>query len=91
MMVSGMYFPKISPDFPGTPNIYFVRHLPPSEHPAFFSSSALTLNVTRSSMPAMGFCPSGRLVSPINVGWLRGSVNLWLNVPVQCGHLSCTQ
>ncbi|MEK0084078.1 CgeB family protein [Benzoatithermus flavus] len=48
-------------DFPWTENIFFVRHLPPHEHPAFFSSSRLTLNVTRSAMAAMGYCPSGRL------------------------------
>src|SRR5690606_10461611 len=33
----------------------------PSEHPAFFSSSRLTLNVTRHAMAEMGWCPSGRL------------------------------
>ena len=43
------------------PNIYFVRHLPPAEHAAFFSSSRLTLNVTRAPMAQMGWCPSGRL------------------------------
>jgi spore maturation protein CgeB len=48
-------------NFPWTPNIFFVRHLPPAEHPAFFSSSRLTLNVTRAAMAAMGWCPSGRL------------------------------
>lgn len=47
--------------FPWSDNIYFVRHLPPEEHPAFFSSSRLTLNVTRHAMAAMGWCPSGRL------------------------------
>lgn len=47
--------------FPWAPNIYFVQHLPPGEHPAFFSSSWLTLNVTRRSMAEMGYCPSGRL------------------------------
>jgi spore maturation protein CgeB len=35
--------------------------LPAAEHPAFFSSSRLTLNVTREPMAAMGYCPSGRL------------------------------
>src|SRR5581483_3050658 len=33
--------------FPWQPNIYFVRHVPPAEHPAFYCSSRLTLNVTR--------------------------------------------
>ena len=47
--------------FPWTPNTWFVRHLPPPEHPAFYCSSRLTLNVTREAMAAMGWCPSGRL------------------------------
>lgn len=47
--------------FPWTPNIFFVRHLPPPDHAAFFSSSRLTLNVTRAAMARMGYCPSGRL------------------------------
>jgi spore maturation protein CgeB len=38
-----------------------VQHLAPPEHAAFFSSSRLTLNVTRASMATMGWCPSGRL------------------------------
>jgi spore maturation protein CgeB len=57
-VIGGAQYPM---DFPWAPNIYFVRHLPPSEHPAFFSSSRLTLNVTRAAMAAMGWCPSGRL------------------------------
>ena len=48
-------------DFPWTPNICFVRHLPPSLHAAFFCSSRMTLNVTRQAMARYGFCPSGRL------------------------------
>ena len=48
-------------DFPWSPNIFFARHLPPGEHPAFFSSCALTLNITRRAMAEMGYCPSGRL------------------------------
>jgi spore maturation protein CgeB len=57
-LIAGAQYPQ---DFPWSPNIYFVRHLPPSEHPAFFASSRLTLNVTRSAMMEMGWCPSGRL------------------------------
>ena len=30
-------------------------------HPAFYSSSRMTLNVTRRAMADMGYCPSGRL------------------------------
>jgi spore maturation protein CgeB len=48
-------------DFPWTENIFFARHLPPHDHPAFYCSSRLTLNITRQSMAAMGYCPSGRL------------------------------
>ena len=57
-VIAGAQYP---PDFPWSSNIYFVRHLPPSEHPAFYSSSRLTLNVTRQAMASMGWCPSGRL------------------------------
>jgi spore maturation protein CgeB len=57
-LIGGALYPH---DFPWAANIHFVRHLPPAEHPAFFSSSRLTLNVTRSAMAAMGWCPSGRL------------------------------
>lgn len=48
-------------DFPWSDNIWFVRHVPPPEHPPFFSSARLTLNVTRRDMAGLGFCPSGRL------------------------------
>jgi spore maturation protein CgeB len=57
-LIGGAQYPT---DFPWSPNIYFVRHLPPSEHAAFFASSRLTLNVTRQAMAKMGWCPSGRL------------------------------
>jgi len=57
-LIGGAQYPET---FPWSSNIYFVRHLPPGEHAAFFSSSALTLNVTRSAMAQMGWCPSGRL------------------------------
>lgn len=57
-IIGGAQYPA---DFPWYANIHFVRHLPPSEHPAFFSSSRLTLNVTRKPMADMGWCPSGRL------------------------------
>jgi spore maturation protein CgeB len=57
-LIAGAQYP---PDFPWTENIYFVRHLPPAEHPAFYASSRLTLNVTRRAMAEMGWCPSGRL------------------------------
>jgi spore maturation protein CgeB len=55
-------------DFPWADNIFFVRHLPPEEHPAFFASSRLTLNVTRAAMAALGHCPSGRLFEAASCG-----------------------
>lgn len=58
MVIAGAQYPT---EFPWTDNIFFVRHLAPPDHPAFFSSSRLTLNVTRAAMAAMGYCPSGRL------------------------------
>lgn len=57
-LIGGAQYPA---HFPWCENIFFVRHLPPDEHPAFFSSSRLTLNVTRRPMADMGWCPSGRL------------------------------
>jgi spore maturation protein CgeB len=57
-LIGGAQYPQ---EFPWTENIHFVHHLPPPEHSAFYSSSKLTLNVTRGAMAAMGYCPSGRL------------------------------
>lgn len=57
-LVGGAQYP---PDFPWNQNIWFVRHVPPGEHPAFYCSSRATLNVTRSAMASFGYCPSGRL------------------------------
>jgi spore maturation protein CgeB len=57
-VIAGALYP---PDFPWTDNIFFVRHLPPEEHAPFYSSSRLTLNITRRAMAGMGWCPSGRL------------------------------
>ena len=56
--IGGAQYPD---GFPWTANTYFVRHLPPPLHPAFYCSSRLTLNVTREAMARMGWCPSGRL------------------------------
>jgi spore maturation protein CgeB len=57
-VLAGAQYPQ---NFPWTNNIFFFDHLPPAEHPAFFSSSHLTLNITRAPMARMGYCPSGRL------------------------------
>lgn len=57
-VVGGSMYPR---DFPWTDNIWFLEHVPPPDHPAFYCSSRLTLNVTRAAMAKMGYCPSGRL------------------------------
>src|ERR1051326_8955697 len=57
-IVGGSKYPI---DFPWRQNIWYVQHVPPSAHAAFFSSSPLTLNITRGAMARMGYCPSGRL------------------------------
>jgi spore maturation protein CgeB len=73
--IGGAMYP---PEFPWTSNTYFVRHVAPPEHPAFYSSSKLTLNVTRAAMAEMGYCPSGRLFeaaacgTPIVSDWWEG-------------------
>ena len=74
-VIGGVMYP---PSFPWAPNIWFVRHLPPAEHPAFYCSSAFTLNVTRAAMAEMGWCPSGRLFeaaacgTPVISDWWEG-------------------
>ena len=57
-LIGGAQYPE---DFPWTNNVYFVQHVAPADHSAFFCSSRVTLNVTRAAMAAMGWCPSGRL------------------------------
>jgi spore maturation protein CgeB len=57
-LIGGAKYPQA---FPWSANIFFVRHLPPPEHSAFYCSSRVTLNVTRAPMAEMGYCPSGRL------------------------------
>lgn len=75
VLLAGAQYPA---DFPWTANMHFVRHLPPAEHPAFFSSSRLTLSVTRRAMADNGHCPSGRLFeaaacgTPVVSDWWEG-------------------
>jgi spore maturation protein CgeB len=73
--IAGAMYPA---DFPWTTNTHFVRHLAPPQHPAFYSSSRMTLNITRGTMAQMGYCPSGRLFeaaacgTPIVSDWWEG-------------------
>jgi spore maturation protein CgeB len=65
-------------DFPWTPNIFYLRHLPPAEHPSLFCSSSWTLNITRGAMATVGYCPSGRMFeatacgTPVITDWWEG-------------------
>ena len=56
--IGGAQYPA---SFPWTANTWFVRHVDPANHPAFYAAGRLTLNVTRAAMAASGWCPSGRL------------------------------
>jgi spore maturation protein CgeB len=42
-------------------NALFIPHVEPADHPAFYGSSRMTLNLTRGAMKTVGFCPSARL------------------------------
>lgn len=74
-VIAGAQYPD---SFPWQHNIHFVRHLPPPDHPTFYASSRMTLNVTRDAMARMGWCPSGRLFEaaacgvPILSDWFAG-------------------
>jgi spore maturation protein CgeB len=52
---------KYDGGFPWQSNIFFLGHLAPADHSAFYCSSRITLNVTRQAMKETGYCPSGRL------------------------------
>ncbi len=41
-------------------NVLRFEHVSPTEHPALYSSSRATLNITRAEMANAGYCPSGR-------------------------------
>lgn len=49
-------------------NVHHYQHLHPGEHPAFYSSSDLTLNLTRGPMVAYGYSPSVRLFEAAGCG-----------------------
>ncbi|HVW86928.1 MAG TPA: glycosyltransferase, partial [Bryobacteraceae bacterium] len=74
-LIGGSLYP---PQFPWKPNIYFVPHVPPADHNAFYCSSGLTLNVTRQPMADSGYCPSGRIFEaaacgvPVLSDWWEG-------------------
>lgn len=74
-LIGGAQYPS---SFPWAPNIWFARHVSPPQHPEFYSSGRLTLNITRAAMARMGYCPSGRLFeaaacdTPVISDWWEG-------------------
>lgn len=64
-IIAGAQYPD---GFPWTSNIRFAWHLPPPDHPAFYCSQRMTLNVTRQGMAWLGWCPSGRLFEAASCG-----------------------
>jgi spore maturation protein CgeB len=57
-LVAGPQYPD---DIRWAPNVARIVHLSPPQHPAFYSSSRFTLNITRDDMIAAGYSPSVRL------------------------------
>jgi spore maturation protein CgeB len=57
-LVAGPQYPA---DIAWQPNVERIIHIPPPDHPAFYSSSRFTLNLTRDDMVATGYSPSVRL------------------------------
>jgi spore maturation protein CgeB len=59
-------------------NIHRFEHVAPADHPALYSSSKFTLNITREGMASRGYCPSGRFFeaaacgTPIISDWFEG-------------------
>lgn len=59
-------------------NLRRFEHVSPSDHPALYSGSKFTLNITRSGMARCGYCPSGRFFeaaacgTPIISDWFEG-------------------
>ena len=59
-------------------NVRRFQHVSPHDHPALYSSSRFTLNITRDAMARGGYCPSGRLFeasacgTPIVSDWFTG-------------------
>ena len=55
-----------------------IDHVAPGRHPGFYSSSRITLNITRGEMARWGWCPSGRLFeaaacgTPLISDWWEG-------------------
>lgn len=56
-LLAGSMYPW---DWQWPANVRKLDHVNPSQHPVLYSSSRMTLNITRKDMADSGFCPSGR-------------------------------
>jgi spore maturation protein CgeB len=74
-VLAGSLYPE---DTAWPDNLWRYPHVAPHDHPALYSGSRLTLNLTREVMARAGYCPSGRLFeaaacgSPIVSDWFDG-------------------
>lgn len=65
-------------EWPWPENVGRVEHVPPESHSRFYSSSRITLNLTRAEMARSGWCPSGRFFeaaacgTPVISDWWEG-------------------
>lgn len=60
--------PQYPPEIKWPANVRRIIHLEPKFHPAFYSSSKFTLNLTRSEMVSAGYSPSVRLFEAAGCG-----------------------
>lgn len=73
--LAGSLYPK---SWTWPENVRRYDHVPPGQHPALYSSSRATLNITRDGMARGGYCPSGRFFeaaacgTPIVSDWFEG-------------------
>jgi len=56
-VLAGSLYPR---DHCWPKNLRMLEHVAPADHPALYSSSRFTLNITRDGMASNGYCPSGR-------------------------------
>lgn len=74
-LVAGSMYPRA---WNWGPNVTKAEHITPMDHRALYSSSKLTLNITRAEMASSGFCPSGRFFeaaacgTPVISDWFEG-------------------
>lgn len=74
-LLAGSLYPR---DWSWPANVTRFDHVAPADHPALYSSSRATLNITRDGMARAGHCPSGRFFeaaaccTPILSDWWEG-------------------